>query len=276
MLTRSMKLLGSLAVYCVDRVVGFARKVSGRRESGTCVILYYHVVTEEQRALFGNQLDVILKSKSPLGTCQLDEIEPGHHYVAITFDDGFRSVLHHAVPELEARHFPATIYVPPAYLGRPPAWPDIDERERAREVVMDAQELKSIDRSLIALGSHCLSHPNLSRLGDVEAREEIAGSRRVLEELLGRKIAELSFPFGAFDERHVEMAKEAGYERVFSIVPEVISGEARGKFLMGRVRVDPDDSPLEFALKVNGAYRWLPRASRLKRRLRKAKNVLGR
>ncbi len=36
---------------------------------------------------------------------------------------------------------------------------------------------------------------------------------------------------------------------------------------MGRVRVDPTDWPLEFHLKLMGAYRWLPMAIALKRRL---------
>jgi len=36
---------------------------------------------------------------------------------------------------------------------------------------------------------------------------------------------------------------------------------------VGRVRVDPTDSPIEFRLKLLGAYRWLPLAFSWKRRL---------
>jgi len=135
---------------------------------------------------------------------------------------------------------------------------------------MDIQTLlKTRNNDLITIGSHSQSHLNLLRIGEAEAREEIAGSKLRLEELLKRQIAELSFPFGAFNENHVQMAKEAGYERVFSVLPDLITNNVKGKFVFGRVRVDPDDWPLEFRLKVYGAYRWLPLAFELKRKMRK-------
>lgn len=268
MFIRVIKLFGGLIVYFVDHIITLVQAVLGKERAGTCVILYYHVVAKEHRKLFGDQLDRIVRCSKPIKTTQLAAMEPGRHHVAITFDDGYRSVLENAIPELEARQVPATIYVPPGCLGKPPAWPDIDEKERATEVIMDINELKAIDGSLITLGSHCLSHANLLRIGEREAREEIAESKRMLEKLLGRRVAELSFPFGAFNDSHVNMAREAGYDRVYSIIPDLITEAIRGKFVLGRVRVDPDDWPLEFRLKVHGAYRWLPLAFELKRRLR--------
>jgi len=264
-------LLGSLVVYVIDNIVKLIRNVLGKEKIETCVVLYYHVITKEQRALFGDQLDLILKRLKPLKTTKLCDLEPGTHYVAITFDDGFVSMVQNAIPELEARNCPATIFVPPACLGEPPSWPDIYEREKANEVVMDIQTLLKINNNnLITIGSHSQSHLNLLRIGEAEAREEIAGSKLRLEELLKRQVAELSFPFGAYNESHVLMAKEAGYERVFSVMPDLITNNVKGKFVFGRVRVDPDDWPLEFRLKVRGAYRWLPLAFELKRRMRKA------
>jgi peptidoglycan/xylan/chitin deacetylase (PgdA/CDA1 family) len=269
MFIRSIKFLGSLVLYLIDNIVKLIRKVLRKEIIGTCVVLYYHVITKEQRALFGDQLDLILKRIKPLKTPQLCDLEPGNHHVAITFDDGFLSVVQNAIPELEARHFPATIFIPPACLGEPPSWPDIDEKEKANEVVMDIHELIKInDNILITIGSHCQSHFNLLRIGEVEAREEIAGSKLELEELLKRRVTELSFPFGAFNENHLQMAKEAGYEQVFSVIPDLITNNVKEKFVLGRVRVDPDDWTLELRLKVYGAYRWLPLAFELKRRMR--------
>jgi peptidoglycan/xylan/chitin deacetylase (PgdA/CDA1 family) len=268
MFIRVIKLFGGLIVYFVDHIVMRIQAVLGKEQAGTCVILYYHVVAKEHRKLFGDQLDRIVRCSKPIKTTQLSAMAPGRHHVAITFDDGYYSVLQNALPELEARHVPATIYVPPGCLGKPPAWPDIDEKERATELIMDIKELKAIDDSLITLGSHCLSHANLLQIGEREAREEIVASKHMLENLLGRRVEELSFPFGAFNEGHVRMAREAGYERVYSITPELITDSIRGKFVLGRVRVDPDDWPFEFRLKVHGAYRWLPLALELKRRLR--------
>lgn len=268
-----MKISGSLIVYSFDYIVKFLRQVLNGGKKGTCVILYYHVVAKEQRTLFGKQLDLILRWAEPVRTDHIFDLESRNHRVAITFDDGFQSVVQNAIVELESRKFPATIFIPPSCLGESPSWPDIDEREKGSEVVMNIQELMKIkNNEFINIGSHSQTHANLLRIGEAEAREEIAGSKLKLEELLGCKVKELSFPFGAFNENHVKIAKEAGYERVFSIMPDLITDPGKGKFVLGRVRVDPDDWPLEFWLKVHGAYRWLPFAFELKRRVRNIHN----
>jgi peptidoglycan/xylan/chitin deacetylase (PgdA/CDA1 family) len=99
-----------------------------------------------------------------------------------------------------------------------------------------------------------------------EARREIIDSRRTLESMLGHRVMEFSFPFGGFNERLVEVCREAGYERAYTTLPAFVSGQP-GEFVVGRVRVDPTDWPLEFRLKLAGAYRWLPLVFSLKRRL---------
>ena len=87
-----------------------------------------------------------------------------------------------------------------------------------------------------------------------------------------------SFPYGAFSEDLLTYCKDAGYTRVFTILP-VLAFSAPGEFVSGRVQVDATDWPLEFRLKMAGSYRWLPYAFRVKSalfkvltlRLRKAK-----
>jgi hypothetical protein len=60
------------------------------------------------------------------------------------------------------------------------------------------------------------------------------------------------------------LCREAGYERIFTTLPVFAFAEP-GEFVVGRVRVDPTDWPLEFRLKLAGAYRWLPAAFAFKR-----------
>jgi peptidoglycan/xylan/chitin deacetylase (PgdA/CDA1 family) len=120
-----------------------------------------------------------------------------------------------------------------------------------------------LPENLVTLGSHTLTHPFLPSIGDDEARREIAGSRTALEGILNRKIGLFSFPFGGFNQRSIELCREAGYDRVFTTLPNFALVQPN-EFVVGRVRVDPTDSPLEFRLKLAGAYRWLPFAFRLK------------
>jgi hypothetical protein len=64
----------------------------------------------------------------------------------------------------------------------------------------------------------------------------------------------------------VELARQVGYERIFSNLPTLAHVE-QGEVVTGRVWINPTDSPLELRLKVQGAYRWLPYAFALKHKL---------
>jgi peptidoglycan/xylan/chitin deacetylase (PgdA/CDA1 family) len=69
-------------------------------------------------------------------------------------------------------------------------------------------------RSGIEIGSHTVSHPNLTQLSDAALDFELRESRRVIEEHLERDVATLAYPIGtasAFDERVVQHARQAGY-----------------------------------------------------------------
>lgn len=266
---RLIKLAGSLLVRLLDLLTGLIRRGLGMRAAGACVVLYYHVVTQEQRKLFAEQLDWLGKRCKLIAIDKLAELEPGIHHAVITFDDGFKSVIQNALPELEARDIPVTIFVPSGWLGQSPRWPGVVEALKAHEMVLDERQLKEMkQRPLISIGSHCISHPFLLDLDERQARNEILGSRLQLEKILKEEIQVLSFPFGAFSETHVKWARESGYRFVFTTSPELITEDDPGKYVVGRVAADPSDWPLEFRLKALGAYRWLPLAFSLKRTLR--------
>jgi hypothetical protein len=103
-------------------------------------------------------------------------------------------------------------------------------------------------------------------LDDSEAKKEIFQSKEILENILKMEVKILSFPHSAFSDRDVELAKRAGYEKVFSILPTLARNDA-GEYVMGRVKASPEDWPLEFRFKLRGAYRWLPLAFSLKRKM---------
>ncbi len=85
--------------------------------------------------------------------------------------------------------------------------------------------------------------------------------------MLGREFTLFAFPYGAFNERLINICKEAGYKRIFTTLPYPAE-LGPGEFVSGRVTVDPTDWPIEFYLKLSGAYRWLPIAFATKKKLR--------
>ena len=61
--------------------------------------------------------------------------------VAITFDDAYVSVAENALPELLAREFHSTVFVPVDSLGSRPTWPVEDGSLDVDETVMSAERM---------------------------------------------------------------------------------------------------------------------------------------
>jgi peptidoglycan/xylan/chitin deacetylase (PgdA/CDA1 family) len=234
----------------------------------SCVILYYHSIPNTARARFAAQLDALLELATPISIATVPLLPParGQHYCAVTFDDGIRDVVENAVPELQKRNIPATMFVVASALGRHAWWWPPSALSEPQAPVISAEQLRALPSGLISIGSHTLTHPMLPCLKEEEARRELYGSRAVLEQILGRRVTLFSFPFGAFSPALISWCREAGYERVFTSTPG-LSFQDPHEFVSGRVPVDATASMLEFRLKVLGAYRWLPYAISLKRRL---------
>jgi peptidoglycan/xylan/chitin deacetylase (PgdA/CDA1 family) len=133
---------------------------------------------------------------------------------------------------------------------------------------MTTEELRRMPPELIAIGSHTARHTRMSAVDANRGHDELQRSRRALEQILGRDITLFCFPFGAYNSEALEWCLQAGYERVFTCDP-TMAFRAPGEFVTGRVAVDPSDWPLEFHLKLMGAYRWLPAAFALKGRILK-------
>ena len=78
---------------------------------------------------------------------------------------------------------------------------------------------------LVELGAHTVNHPWLSALPLAEQRREILGSKRDLEEQIGRTVASFAYPYGpreAYTMETVGVVKEAGFTNACSVFRERI------------------------------------------------------
>jgi peptidoglycan/xylan/chitin deacetylase (PgdA/CDA1 family) len=264
--SRVLKLVISAVYWGIYWLLREIQRRIGKRLPGTCVVLYYHTITAEQRIRFAQQMDDVIRLAKPLSADTMQSLESFIHYVAITFDDGFQSVLENALPVLFQRKIPSTIFIPTGRMGHHPEWNLEPSNCDRYETVMTASQLRELPSDLVSIGSHAVTHLRLTSMGEDEAWKELHGSRQELESLLGQKIKLFSFPHGDYNEKLVELSRQAGYERVFGIVP-TLTFLKPGEYVSGRVRVDPTDWRLEFKLKLLGAYRWLPLAFSLKRKI---------
>lgn len=250
----------SALVFLFDRVLrDYVAAIFGGKPARRCVILYYHGIFPEQRERFGHQMDLLRRHTQSISCTAPPPLDARGRFAGVTFDDGLLSYKELALPELVGRGLPSTIFVPTQYLGVAPGW-----LMSSAERLMKPSEIREIaENTLVTIGSHGISHRPFTCLLPEEAKNEFVKSKEVLESIVGKKVVLFSFPHGAYCDEHLPMAREAGYERTFSIHPVCAFNKLK-EYSVGRVNTDPSDWPMEFIFKVNGAYRWLPVAHRLK------------
>lgn len=119
--------------------------------------------------------------------------------VMITFDDGYRDVFFQASSTLLRLGLHATAYVITGRISGPDSsfltWP----------------LLRALEARGIEIGSHTVSHVDLTAVTDETALRELVESRRALERALGHAVPWLAYPSGRYDARVEALARRAGY-----------------------------------------------------------------
>jgi peptidoglycan/xylan/chitin deacetylase (PgdA/CDA1 family) len=243
------------------------RALFGNR-NGSCIVLYYHSVPGPYRERFERQMKLVANRKKAMDIAAIGATPKGSDAIVITFDDALQNFTENAVPVLVGLNIPATVFVVTDALGAKPVWGE--GYYGANERIMSQEELISLP-ALITVGSHTLTHPDLTSLSVESAAAEIKVSREKLEAMLNRPVPLFSFPHGAYNDMLVRQCKDAGYQKVFTTDPEFASN-AKDNFVIGRVTADPWDWPVEFYLKISGAYCWQPLA---KGAVRSVKSLFG-
>jgi peptidoglycan/xylan/chitin deacetylase (PgdA/CDA1 family) len=204
-------------------------------------------------------------ANDPVGTACAGR-PSGDLQTCVTFDDAFDNVRRNAAPILAELALPATVFAVSGNLGRPPAWEMPGGHADAGETIMTPEALRDLPDSLIEVGSHTMSHVNLTSCTSSELRREVTESKRGLEEVVGHPIRFFSVPFGAYTADAIRIARDAGYHAVVTSDPLPV-GTERDPFCLGRFAVSPDDWMVEFKLKAAGAYAWRGRVWRWQGRI---------
>jgi peptidoglycan/xylan/chitin deacetylase (PgdA/CDA1 family) len=167
---------------------------------------------------------------------------------ALTFDDGYADFYENAYPVLRRLGYPSTVYVVSGFAAKSNAWDA--ESEQFRKPLMDWDQLNEIRRNGVEIGSHTVSHPQLTTLSGDELRDELAGSRSELEKKLGRPVIHFCYPYGDYNDAVVEEVRKAGYQ---SAVVTRRGHVARGfdPFALRRIPVKLITNPVSFLYKIH-------------------------
>lgn len=129
--------------------------------------------------------------------------------VGVTFDDGYQNNLTHALPVLARRGFSSTCYAVSGLLGKTNIW---DESIGIPQTpLMDEAEIRQWVAGGQEIGSHTHRHVNLLETDEPGCREEMVLGKTGLEAVTGRPVEHFCYPYGYYDARHVELARELGF-----------------------------------------------------------------
>lgn len=119
--------------------------------------------------------------------------------------------------------------------------------------IVSREELRSMAEQL-EIGSHTVTHPNLSRLNRAEAKRELLDSKLELEAITGRRCETFAYPIGRRDDyspETVAVIAECGYAEAFTAVPTT---DPQSRFEYPRIGVGDGDSVEILCLKLSRVW----------------------
>ena len=129
--------------------------------------------------------------------------------VVLTFDDGYKDFFDTVMPILNTLNFSATVFILSGLIGDTGRW---RRKELQSSVLLDWNEIHSVIDAGYEIGSHGLYHPNYLHLSREGLKQEIAGSKEIIEENIKAPVASFAYPYNICNEQISGIVREAGYK----------------------------------------------------------------
>ncbi len=176
--------------------------------------------------------------------------------IIITFDDAYEEIHSVVRPVLQKYGMPAVVFVVGDLSIRESVW---DKEFGTVFKLLSEQQIIELKQDGFEIGSHSMTHPDLTKLSREEAWRELLRSRMLLEILLNSPVRSFAYPYGLLNDSIKKMASEAGY--LFACA--AYTGPPRfgsDLYEIRRIKIINTDNPLLFRLQLHPWYsflRWL-------------------
>ncbi|TSJ43194.1 polysaccharide deacetylase family protein [Mucilaginibacter corticis] len=109
---------------------------------------------------------------------------------------------------------------------------------------MTSEQIKQLARSPFAqIGAHGYYHNDLAKITPCDALYELQKVKQYLEDLIGKPVNRIAFPYGSYDQQVIHQAQKAGYDQLLAM-DFYNANDASDKTLRERFTVNPFISPV--------------------------------
>ena len=131
------------------------------------------------------------------------------------------------------------------------------ERTQYRDKILNKSDLIELSKkNIITIGSHTHTHANLAILDNDDCNKELLISKRILENILNKKVIHFAFPYGSAKDaggREARLVRDAGYKTAVTTQP---GGRINDNFfLIPRVHVGENHSGWKLLIKLTWIYK---------------------
>lgn len=148
--------------------------------------------------------------------------------IIISVDDGYVDDVRTILPDLQRLHMIATFFVITGRMSEPG--------------FLSADQIRQLDRAGMDVGDHTAHHLDLPKLPSSELQSETAGSKQVLEHVLGHPVYYFAYPFGAYDDTVVRTLQSAGFTMAYT-TQGGITESTTAPLTMPRIHVGRNETP---------------------------------
>jgi peptidoglycan/xylan/chitin deacetylase (PgdA/CDA1 family) len=102
----------------------------------------------------------------------------------------------------------------------------VDDPHSPDRALNQDETIALLDEDLIELGAHTVTHPSLSLLPGPQQMEEIAGSKKQLEEIINREVTSFSYPHGEYSVETRDLVRRVGLDSACTTNHACVSRDA--------------------------------------------------
>ena len=133
----------------------------------------------------------------------------GRH-IALTFDDGYASWAHEVLEVLTRHELKAHFFVCVENIYK---W---SASLKSNDYAISREDIVRLKDAGMVIGSHAMKHRFLHRLDMKDIDYELSESKKILEDIVGKRVTTFSVPRGMYNQNVIDAAKRAGYEHVYT------------------------------------------------------------